>query len=412
MQLTNVEWFPGNAKSITSSGAVQAFNWIYIQLKYGTFEGHDFYLTNREVFNGATSYLGMLLANSQVFFEIIIYNLKNLIPTIMSGIWLPKSGIKFINYLFQFVLFAGIIYGAFRTARDRPTKILLVGSLVLAGVTIMAVPKWRYMFPMIPVYILAASWYGAVFKAHLKKSYPSTEKLLQKVALAIFAVGILSLFFYLITDSSTKTLRGAAFLDGTILAVFCAGMLFAAAKLAKARLRAKLGRFVLAIPTALLLIMFSASNVLGWAGIMHNIVDDVGCGRLRLLTDRKVSMKLAFPTLASITHDCRGIMSLEPTFFGAFLDVPQDRIFAVWEIPPFGHLGNSPYKGLNPDRIDCVLVSTELATGIGMATNHQIRYQNYIKPYIDQLMSSGAIKYEIPFYGHAIVLRKQRNDAY
>ena len=99
-------------------------------------------------------------------------------------------------------------------------------------------------------------------------------------------------------------------------------------------------------------------------------------------------------------------MSLEPTFFGAFLDIPQSRVYAVWEIPPFGHLHSSPYKGLNPDRIDCVLVSTNLATGIGMATNYQIRYQNFIKPYVDQLISYGAVQYEIPFYGHAIVLQK------
>lgn len=78
--------------------------------------------------------------------------------------------------------------------------------------------------------------------------------------------------------------------------------------------------------------------------------------------------------LADITQRCRGIMSLEHTFFGAFLDIQQSRVYAMSEISPFGHLHNSPYKGLHPDRIDCVLVSTGLTVTVGCATNIQIRY--------------------------------------
>jgi hypothetical protein len=410
MQFTTTEWFPNDAKTMAAGGCVQNFNWSYILLKYGTFEGHDFYFTNKEAFDNAKTIAGMLIANPKLFFEIVIGNLKALIPAIMTGIWIPKSGAKFVDRLFNLILFIIIIYGAFCAARDRATKTLIIGTLfTMISMPVLASPKSRYMFPMIPVFIMAASWYGAILATFLKKLYPSAEKLLQKMAIAIFAVGILSLLFYSIMDSTNNPLKVTVFLAGTILALFCAGMLFAVARFAKASLRIEMSRFILAIPTVLLLVIFSTGNVLAWAGIMHNVVDDVGRSRLSILKGRETSLKAALLTLAPIVQSCRGIMSLEHNFFGAFLGIPQTRVYDVWEIPPFGHLHNSPYKGLNPDRIDCVLVSTELATGVGAATNYQIRYQNYIKPYIDQLISCGAVKYEIPFYGHAIVLQKQLN---
>lgn len=406
---TNTEWFPNDGKTMLSGGTAQSFNWRYIELKYGTFEGHDFYFTNLEAFGGATSISGMLRANPRLILEIVIGNLKTLIPAIMTGPWIPKTGIKYIDYLFKVVLFLGIIYGAFRAACDWPTKILLVASLALVGVTVISRPSWRYMFPMIPIFIMAASWYGTRLTSFLKKSYPSTEKLLQKIAMAIFAVGILSLLLYSITDPSAESLRTTVILAGTILALVCAGMLFAVARFAKSRLRTEMSRFALALPTILLLVIFSGINAIGWAGIVNNASNDFGRGHLRLLENREVSMKAAYPTLAHVTQGCRGIMSLEPTFFGAFLDIPQNRVYDVWEIPPFGHLGDSVYNGLTPDRIDCVFLSDNLATTIGCATNSQIRYQNYIRPYVNHLQKLGATTYVIPSIGQAIVLQKQRN---
>ena len=397
-------WFPGDAKKITGGGALQAFNWLYSILKYGTFECPDWYFTNREAFGGATSYLGMLLANPHLVLEIVIFNLKSLVPTIMTGIWIPKTGIKFVDYFFAFILFVGTIYGALRVASNGSSKILVVGSLAQVGITtVIGMPNWRWMVPMIPVFIMAVSWYGAILTAFLKNQYPSDETRLQKLATAIFAVGILWLLFYSIKDFSTRPLWGTVFLAGTFLIFFCASILFSVARFARARLRTEMSRYALALPTVLLLVMFGLANVSNWVGILHNVHADVGRSRLHILESREASMKAAYPTLADITQRCRGIMSLESGFWGAFLNIPQSRIYSISEIPPFGHLHNSPYKGLSPDRIDCVLVSTALTKTV--ATVVQSRYQNYIKPYIDQLISSGAVKYEIPFYGHAIVLQ-------
>lgn len=407
--ITTTKWFPPHNNSLATASFVGHYNWRYIDEKYGTYVGHDFYFTHQEAFRSATGIIGMIQANPRLFMKILFTNITYLFPTAASLMLPISTGGRYIDYFLKLLVLVAVIYGALRASQGRSMTLFIIGNILLVVASAISYPKGRYMFPMIPIFIMSASWYGAILTTFLKKLYPSTEKLFQKMALAIFAMGILSLLFYSITDSSTSPLKGTFFLSGTILAFFCASILFAVGRFAKARLRIAMNRFALALPTILLLVIFSGSNVLGWASILHGAVDDLGHGRLGLLEGKKASMKRAFPTLASITRGCRGIMSLEPTFFGAFLDIPQDRVYAVWEIPPFGHLHNSPYKGLNPDRIDCVLVSTGLATGIGMATNHQIRYQNFIKPYIDQLISCGAVQYEIPFYGYAIVLQKKRN---
>ena len=90
------------------------------------------------------------------------------------------------------------------------------------------------------------------------------------------------------------------------------------------------------------------------------------------------------------------------------MNVPLDRVYDVWEIPPFGQLGESVYDGLRPDRVDCVLVSDSLTTVVGYATNCQIRYQNYVKPYVEQLQDVGARTYEIQGFGKAVILPKSR----
>ncbi|MEI6152937.1 MAG: hypothetical protein WCQ90_02505 [Deltaproteobacteria bacterium] len=413
---TNTEWFPVDGK-IHADAGIQPLNVRYIELKYGTFEGHDFYFTNREAFGGATSVQGALLANPQLFLEIVILNLKDLVPTIMETIWIPKIEIGFMSYLlyiFKLILLIGIIYGAFRAARNGPTKTLVISSIALlvAIPTAIAIPQPRYMFPLVPIFVMAVSWYGAILTVFLQKLYPSDETLLKKMALFIFAGGIFSssLLFYSIAYVSTKPLRGIIFLAGAIFAFLSAALLFTAARFPKARFRIAMSRFALALPTIVLLIIFSQINVLGWADIVRNAINDVGRGRLHLLEQRDGSLKAAMPALTTIIQGCRGIMSYESTFLGAFLNIPQSRVYAISEIPPFGQLGQSVYNGLNPDRIDCVIVDTNLTSREGCGTTIQSRYQNYIRPYVDQLTSYGAIRYDIPSYGYAIVLQNQRKS--
>lgn len=119
-------------------------------------------------------------------------------------------------------------------------------------------------------------------------------------------------------------------------------------------------------------------------------------GEFRVMENDTYSMKASFALIDSLVQDCRGILALEHTYVWAFMKVPLNRIYSVFDIPPFGYLGDGFYSStLKPDRVDCVLVSHDLTTEVGCGTNFQIRYQNYIKPYTEYLQAMGASTYEI-----------------
>ena len=44
----------------------------------------------------------------------------------------------------------------------------------------------------------------------------------------------------------------------------------------------------------------------------------------------------------------------DPAQVAAFSTIPEDRLYATFEIPPFGRLGDPAYNGLREDRINCV----------------------------------------------------------
>ncbi len=402
---SSTEWFPGNAKSMASGGALQHFNWIYIQNIYGTFVGHDFYFTNKEAFSGATNSLGMLLANPVLFAEIIFHNLKNLVPG-MGFIWLPKTGFVIFDFLLMHLLFIAIIYGSFRAARDWNTKVLLFSSLVLVGLTLLAMPKSRYMFPLIPIFIMSLSWYGKILVIYIKKLNPNDQKLFKNFSLFMVIIFILSLLLFTITDVSSHQFRYYFFLFCSLFAFVFAFIFYIISKCAKNNLNNRLRLILLSLPILTLLCWSSIDNLIIWAKLPNKIASDITMNKIQLLENRnEVSFKATYSKVQEAICDCKGIMSLESTFLGAFFDVPLNKIYDIWEIPPFGDLNNSPYKKLNPKRVDCILISKALETEVGMGTNVQIRYQNYIKPYVNKLKSIGAVTYTIPNFGQAIVLR-------
>ena len=98
-------------------------------------------------------------------------------------------------------------------------------------------------------------------------------------------------------------------------------------------------------------------------------------------------------------------MTLEHKLLGGVTNIPTNRIYDVFEIPPFGSYGVSDYNGLVPERIDCLLISETLMNSYGSATNHQIRYDNFIKPYSNYLKGKGANTIVIPNYGKAVLLQ-------
>ena len=121
------------------------------------------------------------------------------------------------------------------------------------------------------------------------------------------------------------------------------------------------------------------------------------------MESRPFSMKASFKSLNSLVQGRNGCMAFENTFVGAFLNIPLEKIYDVQEIPTFGHLADSVYNGLNPNRIDCLLISKQLSSSEHRVI--KIQYENYIKPYADMLINMAAIEYKIPNYGSAIILK-------
>lgn len=163
-------------------------------------------------------------------------------------------------------------------------------------------------------------------------------------------------------------------------------------------------KFLQVFLTTLLLLLFSPDNILRWVEIKSSLVYQIKTGSFQCLQNKDFSMRSSFRELKEAAHKCRGIMSMEPTFLGAFLELDQKIFYDIWEIPPFGEFGDSTYYGLRPDRIDCLFVSHNLETDEGGATNSGVRYRNYIKPYIERLKILGASTYELPKYGKLYIL--------
>jgi hypothetical protein len=396
-------WFPGDGKTMANGGATQCFNWVYILQKYGTFKDHDFYFTNKEVFGGQTSLLGIFKANPWLISQIVFVNIKSLFTVMLLGSELPSFGLVLLDKIMKLTMVGAIFYGAFRGARDISARIFIVGCAAMLATTTLDLPKTRYMFPMIPLFIMAISWYSASFSNLLKRHSSTPLGVLKNMGLSLVIFG----FFLLLFKYNSPVASPVGFTEGkhfwgACISFLGAIVLFLTSHLASANRQSKLVLNIHVIPALFMLCYFSQWNFAAWA--------EVDPTRGLILQGSKDSMKASLPAIEEKVANCKGVMSLEHTFFGAFLDMPMDRIFDVWEIPPFGTLTNSEYSGLRPDRIDCVLVSRNLATGFGAGTNYQIRYQNYIAPYIKELQSLGAVTYDIPQYGQATILYPKKSE--
>ena len=152
--------------------------------------------------------------------------------------------------------------------------------------------------------------------------------------------------------------------------------------------------------------VFFSRGLLDWVGLSYNIAKDLNTSDFKIMESRPFSMKASFKSLNSLVQGRNGCMAMENTFVGAFLNIPLEKIYDLQEIPTIGHLEDSVYNGLNPNRIDCLLISKNLSTHSAFKS----KYANYINPYADILVSLGAIEYKIPNYGRAIILKPVSNQ--
>lgn len=340
-------WFPLDGKSLANAAFVHDANTQYIMREYGTYKDKDFYFTNKEIFGGARDAIGVFLAQPAYIIRQSIYNLKGAFYMSVSFTMLPRS-----------------FYIASGGAKYLRHIILLI----------------------ITIPFVLAILYGAW------RSCKST-------AMALFLIANIFLFI-----GNNLSLPGSRYTHPLIPVLILAACWYGRKTQALAE-RALPAAKYFAIPVFLI---FFSNGLTEWSNIAKDLRDDIRHGTVKIMEERKYSLKAAFKSLEALTHNSNGLLALEHQFMGAFLGMPIERIHDVWEIPPFARLGESEYDGLKPGRIDCVLVSDVLATRFGQSTNFQLRYEHYILPYINKLRMMGASTYNIKGFGKVFILPRSK----
>lgn len=335
---SNAKWFPNNGKSFEF---LQVYNDEYIWEKYHTYVDHDFYFTNKELFGGATTSFSAFKNNPDYVIQKITRNFKNIVfminrMTFFSKIFALSDMPVLVNFLF--ILF--IFYGALIGSTNVYLFLYLLGNITMLLLLAIFTPSWRYFFPLIPIFITSSLGYGKLISKKIGQKWfiPTTAILL-----------------VLLSPNFTKlNYDNSAFLD--------------------------------------------------WIEIGKQIISDAKIADLKILNNRttspnSISMNTSYSKITPLISNCKGILSKEILFIAAFSKYPIDQIHDIWEIPPFASLNNSEYKGLNPQRVDCLFLSKDLSFGEGGSTNQQIRYQYYLKPYQEDLIKKGAKNVVLDSYG-------------
>jgi hypothetical protein len=131
-----------------------------------------------------------------------------------------------------------------------------------------------------------------------------------------------------------------------------------------------------------------------------NILSD----ELKIHTGEYENIKHIIPVINKETKVCTGLMAHETSFIGSFTNLELDKLFNVYEIPPFGDYFNTSYSNLNIKKINCLFISNSFKNSEGGGhTNQKIRYDNYIKYYSDYLIKLGAVIHKIPNTGELII---------
>jgi hypothetical protein len=412
--LSSTIWFPGDEHiSLRDSGFIQGLNWKYIQNTFKTFEKHDFYFTNQEVFNGAKTMWEALDNNFTFVITQCGENVKDLIAMFS---WMNifslfiKESIPWVGEIFGI---AFILVGAFQACKkDNELCIFLIGTILLIGVSALAISRIRYMVPAVPFLVLSAHWYTLKIKEKLVAIlFPAKFNPRLFFIIFFFSVGLFVLFLSfgksfvnhniflpillkLEKNSSCFWPMIIGFLIFILIGISFNFLSYWDTTKHDFQLK-KVLLERLVFPFILLSFI---PIVWSWGPIFNGAINNIKEDRFSLIQSHK--------NLREIAKDCRGIMTLEHLIFPLIFDSVASNlnIYDIWEVPPFGSLDNSKYSGLNVSRINCMFISKNLEETIGFATNARIRYTNYIEPYAEKLESMGAITYNIKNYGRAVVL--------
>ena len=363
------DWLPNGMKSMGDTAFIVNMNVAYIDKNYGSRLDQDIYNTNNELFNGATSPINAIYENPKFVFTQIGKNIIHIIEKV--GFLSP------VTRIFNHILINP------ETSVIQHNKIPIIGTvyflLSLLFLLIIIYASYQMTFIIesglgsIGIFFISLI---IVFFSETVFGYPQIRRLIPLFPLCMFA---------------------------TIYFIYKSIDIIASLKLKNVFVNKNKILFNKVFNLSIILLF--TPGLTDWRLISKYLINDFENKQIHLLKERPYSPLANVKEIEEIVCDCRGIMTLEHKLLGGLTNVPTNRIYDVWEIPPFGSYGTSDYNGLVPERIDCLLISQILTNSFGASTNFQMRYDNYIKPYSNYLEGLGANTIVIPNYGKAVLLQ-------
>jgi hypothetical protein len=412
---STITWKTGVAQiSVTDGAFIQLMNEQYIESVYGNFTDQDFYFTNMELFGGATSLKSAFFNNYEF---VIVQWWRNILELfeMTSNINLITNLISLVPWIGHFIGTLLILYGVKKFVDIKSQMfILYIATILLLGSTAIGFPKMRYMIPAVPFLIFSSYWYASVIsnvafpkifatKASLVKSLLLFLILLTFVlAILLYSGKMIFLDNYISLHPKYPTTYDGLIAAITIVYLFLfAALLSQLSALTADKFRETARKYIAYAIIPVIFLSFTPATT-SWINIAKGAAITT-----KIIKNDSFSFMSSKDQILNLAANCNGIMTLEHSIFAILFSDLNTKIYDIWEIPPFGDIDDSEYNDLNINRVDCLFISNNLSDGFSRASNHHIRYKNYIKHYEIELLSSGASMHKINGYGRAVIRKKR-----
>ena len=328
-QYTDIQWYGPDQTSLATAALVGSFaQWIIVNKHDGDFDNHDIYFIARDDLPEAKS-LFDLYKYPDVFFG-QIYTNKQIISTIMRITDLGEIMFRAGNRIYSHILAYPVFYA------------LVLFALYRFYHHHLAPENRRVFFELIAA--------CAVLTGPILIAWPSSTYLYHAVPMFILSgIGL------------GGWVREKLRIDKT---------------------------FAAAAVTLACIVAFSNFATRSWQIGLE--ATEPGAWQRPYLV--KEILGGHFREIEQQTKNCRGVMlTTFHTGMAAFTEKPVDTIYSIFEIPPFGRLGDTEYDGLRPERVDCIIIDKTSVRRNGTTfTTKWSRYENYLVPYIEKLHQMGA----------------------
>jgi hypothetical protein len=156
------------------------------------------------------------------------------------------------------------------------------------------------------------------------------------------------------------------------------------------------------ISVFIIILFFLNSGFVSWGNKIHLYINTKNSNYYKM---KDVDLMSSFKNLKYNLGDCNSIITLEHSFFNAFLsDNVKKEIIDIWEIPPFGY-NDYLIRYHDKKNLNCIAISHNLENSIGLGTNIRIRFLNHILPYQKWLIQNEGETIYIKNYGKIIKLK-------